>query len=149
MSCRTSFYERLSDDIISIFAEKVKVNAWKPGDFEDFVDNCLKNNNNKEEIKARIDGFKKRAATLTERPLFATMILFVAEEDPRINTIYNEYELIELFLNKWIEREQREKKIGFDKEEVYEALRDIALSVYLGTRKRPEYSMSIRYFVIY
>lgn len=145
VSCRTSFYERLNDDIIPLFAEKVNVNAWDSDDFEDFISNCLKGKNNSKEIKTRIDSLKEHAASLTERPLFATMILFVAE-DSRINTVYNEYELIELFLNKWIERERREKKINFDKKAVYKTLRDIALSVYLRTNKRPKYSKRIQVF---
>ena len=146
VSCRTSFYERFSDDIIPIFSEKVRIKAWEIGDFESFVDNCLKDNSDKVTVKKRIDNLIKHSASLTERPLFATMILFLAEEDPMTNTIFNEYELIELFLNKWIEREKREKKIDFDKEVVYKELRDIALSIYLGTSNRPTYTINLQIF---
>lgn len=145
VSCRTSFYERLDDDIIPLFAEKVHVKDWDSDDFEKFISNCLKGRRDGNEIKTRINRLKKHAASLTERPLFATMILFAAE-DSKINDVYNEYELIGLFLNKWMERERREKRIVFDREAVYKALRDIALSVYLRTNKRPKYHMQIRVF---
>lgn len=148
VSCRTSFYEKLSDDIIPCFAEKINVNAWKPDDFENFISKCLEGKNDRDEIKARIERLKKQAASLTQRPLFATMILFVAE-DPGINDVRNEYELIELFLEKWIKREQKEKKISFtnNKREIaYKELRDIALSIYLRTDKRPRYNKNIRIF---
>ena len=108
VSCRTSFYERLNDDIIPLFAEKVNVNAWDSDDFEDFISNCLKGKNNSKEIKTRIDSLKEHAASLTERPLFATMILFVAE-DSRINTVYNEYDLLRYFSTSGL-RENDERK---------------------------------------
>ena len=65
-----------------------------------------------EEIKARIDIVKQNVESLLKRPLFATMALFVAER-PEAEEIHNEYDLIELFLFNWIERERKEKGIEY------------------------------------
>lgn len=74
------------------------------------------------------------------------MILFVAENND-LDAIDNEYELIDLFLNKWLERDEKEKKRRTKIEEVnYDGIRDIALCVYLKKNKRPKYNESLSAF---
>lgn len=143
VSCRSSFYQRLEERIDPYFAERVEVEKWETSEFDQFVDCCLKEDDNREIIKQRINKVKGQVSSLLERPLFATMILFVAEND-ELDDVHNEYELIGLFLNKWIERECKEKK--FDKEISYERIRDIALHVYLRAYKRPKYDKSVSVF---
>ena len=146
VSCRTNFYKRLDDSINSLFAEIVEVENWGNDSFEEFISLCLKNNNNRKEIEKRINGIKPHVQSLLHRPLFATMILFVAENND-LDTIDNEYELIDLFLNKWLERDEKDKKSKTKIEEVnYEGIRDIALCVYLKNNKRPQYNKSVSAF---
>ena len=141
-SCRTSFYEKLDRSVQNSFAECITIGSWNAEDFKLFVDNCLQDRQDKEAILGRIDIITRNAKSLLERPLFATMILFVAQ-DSNPDEIHDEYELIELFLNKWIELECEEKKVVFNKERCFEKMRNIALSVYSGSDERPVYCEEI------
>lgn len=146
VSCRTNFYQRLDDSINFLFSEIVEVENWENDDFEEFISRCLKNNNNRKEIEKRINVIKPQIQSLLRRPLFATMILFIAENKD-LDTIHNEYELIDLFLNKWLERDKKDKKSRTKIEEVnYEGIRNIALCVYLKNNKRPRYNKSVSAF---
>lgn len=146
VSCRTNFYQRLDDSIDSLFAEIVELESWGNDDYKEFISLCLKNNKNRLEIEQRINRIKPQVQSFLRRPLFATMILFVAENND-LDTIVNEYELIDLFLNKWLERDEKDKKRRTKIKEVnYEGIRDIALCVYLKNNNRPHYNKSISAF---
>lgn len=146
LSCRTNFYQQLDDTIDSLFAEKIEVKSWNGGEYRNFITLCLNNNDNREIIKKRIYEVESQIQTLLCRPLFATMILFVAENDD-LKSIYNEYDLIGLFLSKWLERDNKDKKIKTTSKGIdYDDIRDIALSVYLKTNDRPKYNKSISAF---
>lgn len=143
VSCRPSFYERLEDETLLVFDECVEVGFWKPDDFDEFVEQCLKENDDRMVIKQRINKVRENLKSLLYRPLFATMVLFIAENND-LEGIHNEYELIELFLNKWIDRECKEKKYTFDRETSYEYMRNIALDVYIG--KHPTFVKEVSVF---
>lgn len=97
-------------------------------------------------IENRINRIKPQVQSLLYRPLFATMILFVAENDD-LDEIDNEYELISLFLDKWLERERKDKKAKQKNGRTrYDKIRDVALSVYLKTKERPKYDKSLSAF---
>ncbi len=142
VSCRTNFYERLEDETLLVFDECVEVKFWEPEDFDKFVERCLRENNDCTVIKQRINKVKESIKSLLNRPLFATMILFIAEDD--IDDIQNEYELIKLFIDKWIDREKKDKKIVFDSETSYKHMRKVALDVYLG--KHPTFVKELQVF---
>ena len=139
VSCRPYFYERLEDETLLLFDECVEIKFWEPEDFDTFVERCLRENDDCTVIKQRINKVRKSMESLINRPLFATMILFIAENND-IDDIQDEYELIELFLNKWIDRESKDKKTVFDRETSYKYMREAALDVYLG--KRPIYGFA-------
>ena len=141
-SCRTSFYRKLDQSVQNSFAESITIGSWSSDEFNLFVDNCLQDRQDKETIRDRIKNITKKAESLLTRPLFATMILFIAQ-DPNPDEIHDEYELIELFLNKWIEIECKEKKVEYNKERCYEKMREIALCVYSGSDERPVYCEDI------
>lgn len=141
-SCRTSFYKKLDQSVQNSFAECITIGSWSSDDFNLFVDRCLQDRQDKESIRDRIKNITGKTESLLTRPLFATMILFVAQ-DSNPDEIHDEYELIELFLNKWIEIECKEKKVDFDKERCYEKMREIALGVYSGSEERPVYCEDI------
>ena len=143
VSCRTSFYERLEDCILPVFDECVEVNLWEPTEFDTFVEQSLRENDERIVVIQRINRVRKNLESLLNRPLFATMILFVAENN-EIDDAHNEYELIELFLDKWRDREHEEKKYDFDIEASFECMRKVALDVYCG--KRPRYDKQLRPF---
>ena len=144
-SCRTSFFERLDYSVIPVFSDIVTIKSWDTTDFDCFVQKCLKDNDEKDVILERINSIKQNGITLLERPLFATMILFVAEE-PESTDIYNEYELIDLFLKKWIENEEKEKKLSVENNKCFETLREIALSVYLNNDMARQYNKDLSAF---
>lgn len=143
VSCRPYFYERLEDETLLLFDECVEIKFWNSKDFDTFIERCLRENNERIAIKRRLDKVRKSLESLINRPLFATMILFIAENN-EIDDINNEYELIELFLDKWIDREKKDKKIVFDREISYKYMRKVALDVYLG--KRPTYVKELEVF---
>ena len=143
VSCRPNFYNRLEDEALLIFAECAEVKFWNSNDFDEFVEQCLRENSDSTIIKRRINEVRKSAESLLYRPLFATMILFIAENND-IDDIHNEYELIQLFLDKWIDRECKEKKTIFDSEISYEYMRNTALDVYLG--RHPSFVKALNIF---
>lgn len=143
VSCRTSFYQMLDESVNYYFDERIEVESWIPEDFDRFVDCCLEKNENKIIIKERISKVKKQVVSLLVRPLFATIILFIAENN-ELDDVYNEYELIELFLKQWLHRENTEKNI--DEKINYKSIRNVALSVYLRTDERPKYDKSLSAF---
>ena len=143
VSCRPSFYNRLEEEILLVFDECVEVKFWKSEDFDTFVEQCLRENDDYSVILQRINKVKKSAKSLLYRPLFATMILFIAENND-VDEIQNEYELIRLFLEKWMDRESKEKKITFDREASYEHMRKVALDVYLG--RHPQFVKGLYVF---
>lgn len=143
VSCRPYFYERLEDEALLIFDECVEVKFWDSEDFDTFVEQSLKENNDRSIIKQRINKVRESMKSLLNRPLFATMILFIAENNDIVD-IQNEYELIELFLDKWIEREHTDKKTAFDSETSYKHMRKVALDVYLG--RRPTFVKELQVF---
>ena len=143
VSSRPYFYERLEDETLLLFDECVEIKFWEPEDFDTFVERCLRENDDCTVIKQRINKVRKSMESLINRPLFATMILFIAENND-IDDIQDEYELIELFLNKWIDRESKDKKTVFDRETSYKYMREAALDVYLG--KRPIYVKELEVF---
>ncbi len=145
VSCRPSFYERLEDETLLVFDECVEIKFWKPKDFDTFVERCLRENDDCAVIKQRISKVRERIESLLNRPLFATMILFIAENND-IDDIQDEYELIELFLDKWMDRESKDKKTVFDCETSYEHMRKVALDVYLGKRPRPTFVKELQVF---
>lgn len=143
VSCRPYFYERLEDETLLVFDECVELKFWESKDFDAFVEQCLKENNDCAVIKQRISKVRKSTQSLLNRPLFATMILFIAENND-IDDIQNEYELIELFLDKWLEREGKEKDTVFDRETSYRCMRKVAIDVYLG--KHPTFVKELQVF---
>lgn len=143
VSCRPSFYERLEDETLLVFDECVEVKFWEPEDFDTFVERCLRENDDCAVIKQRISKVRESMESLLNRPLFATMILFITENND-IDDIQDEYELIELFLDKWMDRESKDKKTVFDSETSYEHMRKVALDVYLG--KRPTFVKELQVF---
>ncbi len=143
VSCRPYFYERLEDETLLVFDECVEVKFWEEEDFDTFVDQSLKENNDCTVVKQRINKVRESTKSLLNRPLFATMILFIAENND-IDNIQNEYELIELFLDKWMDRERKDKKTLFDREASYKRIRKVALEVYLG--KRPTFVKGLQVF---
>ena len=149
VSCRTNFYKRLDDETDEVFDEKIDVKSWDEKDFEVFVSQCLVGNEKREIIEERIKNSKTKIKEMLCRPLFATMILFVAENDD-LEDIDNEYELIEFFLYKWLERDKRDKKHkkhkGKSVDVDYSKLREIALKVYLKDAHRPLYDTSLSAF---
>lgn len=141
VSCRTNFYHRLDEAVNQYFSETVEIRKWDEGGFKRFIERCLENNTDRAAIEDKIKNVVRTAPSLSERPLFATMILFVAEE-PEFEAVHNEYELIELFLDKWLEIEKEKKKI---KGEIkFEGIRDVALKLYLRTGVR--YSKDLKVF---
>ena len=143
VSCRTNYYKKLDDSINSYFSERIEVLPWEKEKYIDFISLCLKDNTNGDVIKARIDQISEPIKSLLERPLYATMILFVADSYD-LEDVHNEYELIGLFLNKWLERENERKNNVSEIE--FESIRDIALSTYQQKKKRPQYKKELRAF---
>lgn len=143
VSCRPYFYERLEDETLLVFDECVEIKFWQPEDFDAFVEQCLRENDDYRIIKQRISKVRESIKSLINRPLFATMILFIAKNND-IDDIQNEYKLIELFLDKWTDRESKDKKIVFDSETSYKHMRKVALDVYLG--KRPTFAKELQVF---
>lgn len=143
VSCRPNFYERLEEDTLLVFDECVEVKFWEPKDFDDFVNQCLSENDDSKVIIERINKVRESLKSLLNRPLFATIILFIAENND-VDNIQDEYELIELFLNKWLDREIKDKKIVFDRDSSYKHMRKVALDVYLG--KRPTFVKELQAF---
>lgn len=143
VSCRSSYYGRLDESIDSYFAEKAEVLPWKDDEYKFFISRCLEDNNKRNSVINRIDRIAKPIKSLLTRPLFATMILFVAESND-LDNIHNEYELISLFIDKWLEREKQEKKVAF--ETSFEGIRNAALSLYKKTSDLPKYTKDLRAF---
>ncbi len=143
VSCRSSYYGRLDENIDSYFAEKVEVLPWKDDEYKVFISRCLEDNNKRNAVINRIDRIAKPIKSLLTRPLFATMILFVAESDD-LENVHNEYELISLFIDKWLEREKQEKKVVY--ETSFEGIRNAALSLYKKTSDLPKYTKDLRAF---
>jgi len=143
VSCRPYFYERLEDETLLVFDECVEMKFWTPDDFDVFLKQYLKENDDSKIIKQRINKVRESMKSLIIRPLFATMILFIAENND-IDDVQDEYELIELFLDKWIDRESKDKKTAFERETSYEHMRKVALDVYLG--KRPTFVKELQVF---
>ncbi len=143
VSCRPYFYERLEDEILLLFDECVEVKFWEPEDFETFINQSLRDKDDFTIIKQRIDNVKDSVKSLINRPLFATMILFIAENND-LNDVQNEYKLIERFLGEWLDRESKDKKIAFNSENSYNYMRKVALDVYLG--KHPKYVKELHPF---
>ena len=143
VSCRSSYYGRLDENIDSYFAEKAEVLPWMDDEYKIFISRCLEDNNKRNSVINRIDRIAKPIKSLLTRPLFATMILFVAESDD-LDNVHNEYELISLFIDKWLEREKQEKKIAY--ETSFEGIRNAALSLYKKTSDLPKYTKDLRAF---
>lgn len=143
VSCRSSYYGRLNESIDSYFAEKVEVLPWGDEDYKVFISRCLEDNDTRNLVINRIAHMAKPIKSLLTRPLFATMILFVAESDD-LENVHNEYELISLFIDKWLEREKQEKKVII--ENSFEEIRNIALSLYKKTSNPPKYTKEVRAF---
>ena len=143
VSCRPYFYERLEDETLLVFDECVEVKFWNSEDFDAFIDLCLEDNNDCSVIKQRISRIRECTKSLLNRPLFATMILFIAENN-EIDDVQNEYELIELFLSMWMDREHKDKKTVFDGETSFKHMRNVALDVYLG--QRPAFVKELQVF---
>lgn len=143
VACRPYFYERLEDKTLLVFDECVEMKFWEPKDFNIFVKRSLKENENAAVIKERIKNVRGSIKSLINRPLFATMILFIAENGD-LDDIQDEYELIKLFLDKWVDRENKDKKIVFDRAISDEHMRNVALDVYLG--KRPTFVKELQVF---
>lgn len=144
VSCRSSYYGRLDEKIDSYFAEKVEVLPWENEEYKVFISQCLEGNNKRNTIINRINRIAKSIETLLNRPLFATMILFVAESDD-LENVHNEYELIRLFIDKWLEREIQEKKV-VNETSSFEGIRNIALSLYKNAGNPPRYTKDLRAF---
>ncbi len=142
-SCRPYFYERLEDETLLVFDECAEVKFWETDDFNTFVERSIHDNSNSAIIKCRIEKIGESIKSLTNRPLFATMILFIAENND-IDDIRNEYRLIELFIINWLKREKEEKEIFFDSKSSYDCMRRVALDVYLG--KRPKFRKELQPF---
>lgn len=146
VNCRTNFYSRLDNSIDSIFSEKIEINKWIDKDYNRFFDLCLEENDNKDKIKERINQVKPQIESLLCRPLFATMALFIAENHD-IDYISNEYELIELFLGKWFERDIEDKKSVKNTKNIdYVSIQEVALNIYLNNPKRPMYNEQLSAF---
>ena len=143
VSCRPNFYERLEDETLLVFDECVEVRFWESKDFDTFVDRCLKENNDRVVIKQRIGKVKENIKSLLNRPLFATIILFVAQNND-VDDIQNEYELIKLFLDTWMDRESKDKKTVFSRDSSYKLMRKAAIDVYLG--KHPTFTKELQVF---
>lgn len=143
VSCRPYFYERLEDKTLLVFDECVEMKFWKPEDFDAFVEQSLREKDDCGVIKQRINKVRESMKSLINRPLFATIILFIAENND-IDVVQDEYELIELFLDEWMDRESKDKKIVFDRESSYEHMRKVALDVYLG--KHPTFVKELQVF---
>lgn len=143
ISCRPYFYERLEDEILLLFDECVELKFWESEDFDTFIEQSLQDNKDSAIIKNRIENVRESIKSLINRPLFATMILFIAENND-IDDIQNEYKLIELFLYHWLDRECNDKKTVFNRETSYNHMRETALNVYLG--KRPKFVKELQPF---
>lgn len=143
VSCRTNFFKIIADDSVGIFEEIIDVKKWDKYDYETFISLCLADNANKDVIEERIKKINNNNHELLCRPLFATMILFIAEND-NLDDVYNEYELIDIFIKKWIERDKKDNKSKRKPlKNDFKKLREIALKVYLKDRDRPLYSNSL------
>lgn len=143
VSCRSSYYGRLDENVDAYFSEKVEVLPWKDEEYKDFISRCLEDNYKRNAVINRVDRIAAPIRSLLTRPLFATMILFVAESDD-LETVHNEYELISLFIDKWLEREKQEKKVT--NKTSFEGIRNIALSLYKKTSNPPQYTKELRAF---
>ena len=143
VSCRPYFYERLDVETSLVFDECIEVEFWDSNDFDTFVGRCLSENNNCALIEHRINKVRNNIKSLINRPLFATMIVFIAENND-IDDIRDEYELMEVFLENWMDRERIEKKTVFCKETSYKHMSRVALAVYLG--KRPTFTKELQVF---
>ena len=146
VACRRDFFDHLDSNVMQNFSEIITIEPWSKTDFDCFISLSLKSNPSKiNDVMKKIDKVHHGLLSLQNRPLFATMFLFLAEA-PEFDNISNEYELIELFLNKWIERESDEKKISFNKDESYKRIRNIALNIYLNNRKSLKYDECLHVF---
>ena len=79
VSCRPYFYERLEDKTLLVFDECVEMKFWKPEDFDAFVEQSLREKDDCGVIKQRINKVRESMKSLINRPLFATIILFIAD----------------------------------------------------------------------
>lgn len=143
VSCRSSYYGRLDEIIDSYFAEKVEVLPWENEKYKVFISRCMKDNNKRNAVINRIERIAEPIKSLLTRPLFATMILFVAESDD-LENVHNEYELVRLFLDNWLKREIQEKKVV--NETSFDGIRNIALSLYKKPGDPPQYTKELRAF---
>lgn len=142
VSCRTSFYEILDNSTVSLFQERIEICDWDEHDYDAFFDLSLEGNKDSDVIKQRLGCVKANIDSLLRRPLFATMTLFIAQNN-ELGNIHNEYELIDQFLHKWIERENEKGNVS--NEDLYETASKTALNLYLHPDMNVKYdeNMSI------
>ena len=143
VSCRSSYYGRLDEKIEPYFSEIIEVLPWENEEYKDFISKCLKDYNEQNKVINRINRIAEPIKTLLTRPLFATMILFVAQSED-VENVHNEYELIKLFIDKWLAREIQEKKVV--NETSFEGIRNVALSLYRNAGNPPIYTKDLRAF---
>lgn len=122
IACRPDFYEKIPDDIKRNF-NKAKIRPWNEKTFWEFIKGfCDGRNDVIEKVKNIISKFSgeiKRDAVF--RPMYATLMALIAKNDID-NAVYNwqdpevydEYVLLDRFMDAWCSNELRKRRAKDD-----------------------------------
>lgn len=136
IACRPEFFDRINSTIRKSFDDVAVIDPWTATEFE----NLIRRYENKDGYHIVADRVRTLASNFASGdrsniiycPLYATMLFFIAKEEhnvPLESPIYDEYLLLDKFIDLWF---RRELKGTSNKEEHLYNLRQIIMSIYKG-----------------